>query len=317
MIRQVMRSPIARTRRFDGLDLTRGRYALWTPWEDNHLEMMTPKASNLQRKPSTFLLPKTTGGLSVVTLSNGEPSPTNGRPQLADPDKAEAIAVANLVILAVVVICTLYGFTPIHGAHPRDAQSLTTPPGLFLTVETILIVIALTLARVGGTALDALSSSRSTLRLRGSVFVSQTTLWAITLLNYFALATLVQDTGGARSSPFSSLLIGLIALGPYIMTGIATPWLNLIGGLALFTYLLANVLKATQLASTPRSWVYLLTTGLIAFVSVYFVVRARQLTLRDAIRSLWMRSSSAIRGLREWVGQAARALWRRVRRLGR
>ncbi|HVF74017.1 MAG TPA: hypothetical protein VM938_03130 [Acidimicrobiales bacterium] len=190
-------------------------------------------------------------------------------PNLSDKEKAEAITVATIAIVVVVSMCMAYGFSDVDNDTKYPSRE-------FFTIEFGVLLVGARLARLGATIFGR---RPSTAGQRGGVVA----LWAITLGNYGALGILVQQTGGATSSPFATLLVAVIALSPYIMTGALTPWLNLIGGLGFFGWLLSETDQATALPGDVAPWVYWSTTALIAFISVYFVARAREQTLADAI----------------------------------
>lgn len=203
------------------------------------------------------------------------------RPALRPLDKGLAIGFANAVILGFVLISSQNGFGKVDESKPLILPSLDSyrlwawaTLALCFSPPVLALLWGVIIRLVGG----EVDPQGSTLVLHKETPAAKVYLWSITLLSYGAASALVLATGGLVKSPYAIFPVTLVLLAPIIMTGEATPWINLIGGL-LFTSLLYYVSRIDPISHwehplpdnvSAATWVYAVETGIVILASLIF-----------------------------------------------
>lgn len=233
---------------------------------------------------------------------------TPRRIELGNGEKAALIALANIVILIVIFMTLRYGYKPKLGVplpvlwleSGVIVVGLAVFPGTRRIIDDLVTTLfdsndnamsaesgEIYLGEVGAGTEPALGLYEAELEPEDSPdevasawtrplpnVLSTAAVVAMALANFAAMGLLVQRTGGAVRSPYSQLLIALIVLGPFVMTG---KWTTVIMTSVGFVYYAMVLMFSDDAAKVPapNRWVVGSLTLLTALVSIGFVLAMR------------------------------------------
>ncbi|MEY2453554.1 MAG: hypothetical protein QOD92_3128 [Acidimicrobiaceae bacterium] len=226
-------------------------------------------------------------GNSRVVVVGLAPVTQELRP-LDDEIKATAITAANVFVWSLVMACLTFGFrsyTPPHLVGLFSFEAAVILIGFGLSSLGTLVRRAFFEALGGFDGDEAAHADRWDARFESPALarVRHAGLYVITIGSFISLGVLVQETGGFVSSPFSPLIVGLLVLAPYLMTGSRTPLVNHTLGLAFVIGLILLKDRAEPAPAQVSTWVYLVVIGsVVAVSSSFFVIVARYRQFADA-----------------------------------